>query len=151
MPQVYNDRFHALGESDTVGHAIEIALENRLTDLPVVDDRGRLAGLLTVSHLLGLLLPKAALLGDALPDLAFVQDTPEQLAAKLAGLANHEVSEFMAAPEHVAHPDTAVTELVLLLQRGAGSVPVVERDTRRLVGMVSARDILTALRPGGGR
>jgi CBS domain-containing protein len=40
---------------------------------------------------------------------------------------------------------------VLLLHNGANNVPVVDKDSRRLVGMVSARDLLTALQPRAGK
>ena len=43
------------------------------------------------------------------------------------------------------HPDTPPLEIVLQLYRGANNMPVVARETGRLVGMVSARDVLAAL------
>ena len=60
-------------------------------------------------------------------------------------------SKIDVKPDHVIHPDTPPLEIVLLLHKGANNVPVVDRDGGRLVGMVSARDLLTALRPGEGK
>ncbi len=59
--------------------------------------------------------------------------------------------DFVVKPDHVIHPDTPPLEIVLLLHQGANNVPVVDRDSGRLVGMVSARDLLTALQPGAGK
>jgi len=58
------------------------------------------------------------------------------------------VREFTVMPEHVVHPDTTPLQIILLLHQGANSIPVVARDSGKLVGMVSARDVLVAL---GGR
>ena len=48
-------------------------------------------------------------------------------------------------PESVVHPDTPPLEIVLRLYRGANNLPVVEREGGRLVGVVSARDVLAVL------
>ena len=147
----YSTDYQTLRPDDTVGHAIATVLEHRVLDLPVVDSKGHLIGILKVDRLLAGLLPKAAMLGDALPDLSFVSDTVEQLGEKLTALEPKKVRDVMEQPEPVVHPDTHIVEMVLLLQRGANALPVVERKDRRLVGMVSTRDILTALRAAGGR
>ena len=55
------------------------------------------------------------------------------------------VRHFAVKPDHVVHPDTSPMEVVMLLYKGANNVPVVDRDSGRLVGMVSARDVLAAL------
>ena len=44
--------------------------------------------------------------------------------------------EFVVEPDHVVHPDTPPLEIVLLLYQGANNIPVVDRGTGRLVGMV---------------
>jgi len=44
-----------------------------------------------------------------------------------------------------------VERFVLQLYRGANNLPVVERESGRLVGMVSARDVLAALHAKGKR
>jgi CBS-domain-containing membrane protein len=55
------------------------------------------------------------------------------------------VREFTVTAEHVVHPDTSPVEVVLQLYRGANNLPVVEREGGKLVGMVSAREVLAAL------
>jgi CBS domain-containing protein len=52
-------------------------------------------------------------------------------------------------PDHVVHTDTPPLELVRLLHEGINNIPVVDRDTGRLVGMASGRDLLLALRVEG--
>jgi CBS-domain-containing membrane protein len=61
------------------------------------------------------------------------------------------VQDYVEKVEEVVHPDTPPVEIVLLLHNGANNVPVVDRDSGRLVGMVSSRDLLAALRDGAGK
>ena len=126
-------------------------LDDRVSDLPVVDAAGKLVGMFKLERALAALLPKAALLGHGMPDLAFVSDTLESCATRCAKSSATPCANSSSKPDHVVHPDTPPLEIVLLLYQGANNVPVVERDSGRLVGMVSARDVLAALAAGSGK
>ena len=147
-PAIYQTVFPSLKDADTVGDAMRRMLDDRVNDLPVVDAAGKLIGMFKLDRLYATLLPKAALIGYGIPDLAFVSDTLGQLREKMHKIEHRAVHEFVVRPTHVVHPDTSPLEIVLLLHQGANNVPVVERDGARLVGMVSARDLLTALHSG---
>jgi len=144
-PVFFNHQFEALRDTDTVAEATERMLDHRVSDLPIVDAAGKLVGIFKLDRLLAGLLPSAALVGYWMPDLAFVSDDIDTLRRKMRELDAATVREFAVKPEHVIHPDTAPVEVVLQLYRGANNLPVVERDTGRLVGMVSARDLLAVL------
>jgi len=146
---IYNATFPSLRGSETVADAIRRMLDDRVSDLPVLDASGKLLGMFRLDRLYATLLPKAALIGYGVPDLAFVSDTLGQLREKMREIEDLAVRDFVVKPAHVVHPDTPPLELVLLLHQGINNVPVVDRDTGRLVGMVSARDLLTALRSEG--
>jgi CBS domain-containing protein len=148
-PMIYSTTFASLRDTDTVADATRRMLGDRVSDLPVVDASGALVGLFRLDRLYAALLPKAALLGDGLSDLAFVSDTLGQLREKMREIDHHPVREFTLMPEHVVHPDTTPMQIVLLLHQGANNIPVVAPDTGKLVGMISARDVLAALRAGG--
>ncbi len=142
---IYRTEFVSLKGGDVVGEATRRLLTHHVTDLPVVDDDNRLIGMLKLDRVLGSLLPKAALIGFGLEDLSFVPDSLDHLRQLMRAVADTPVRQLMVKAEHVVHPDTSPSEIVLLLYRGASNVPVVERETNRLVGMVSARDVLNAL------
>lgn len=142
---IYRTDFPSLQGGDVVGEATRRMLTNFVTDLPVVEDDGRLIGILKLERLLASLLPKGALIGFGMEDLSFVSDTLDHLRRQMHTVADTPVRHLMVKPDNVVHPDTSPVEIVLLLYRGASNVPVVERDTGKLVGMVSARDVLTAL------
>lgn len=143
----YRTDFIALAPDDTVERAIALLLDGRVADLPVRDAAGRFVGMFRVDRLLGALLPRAAQLPGGIEDLSFIAAGLDSLRGPMRALNARRVAEFTVAPEHVVHPDTAPVETVLLLQRGASAVPVVERGSGRLVGLASARDVLGALRP----
>jgi len=144
-PVIFNREFPSLKESDTIADAVRRMLDDRVSDLPVVDGANRLLGMFRLDRLYATLLPKAALIGYGVPDLAFVHDTLGQLREKMREIEGLPVRDFVVKPRDVVDPDTPPLEIVLLLHQGINNIPVVERDTGRLVGMVSARDLLMAL------
>jgi CBS-domain-containing membrane protein len=148
---IYQTDFSRLKDADTVGEALRRMLDDRVYDLPVVDAKGRLVGMFKLDCVYATLLPKAALIGYGMPDLAFLSDTLGQLREKMREIEPHAVHEFVVKPTHVIYPDTSPLEIVLLLHQGANNIPVVDRDGGRLVGMVSARDLLTALQAEEGK
>jgi CBS-domain-containing membrane protein len=152
MPQtvIRNTSFRALKDSDSVGEAVQGMLDDRVSDLPVVDGEGRLIGLFKLDLLLASLLPKAALIGYGVPDLAFISDTVTQLRERMREIETEHVRHFAVKPDHVVRPDTSPMEVVMLLYKGANNVPVVDRETGKLVGMVDARDVLAALQAKEG-
>ncbi|HYR00814.1 MAG TPA: CBS domain-containing protein [Casimicrobiaceae bacterium] len=150
-PAFFSQNFDTLRDTDTVAAATERMLEHRVSDLPIVDADGKLVGIFTLARLLAGLLPSAVLVGYGVPDLAFIPDDLDTLRRKMREIESAPVREFAAKPEHVVHPDTSPVEIVLQLYRGANNLPVVDRDSGRLVAMVSARDLLAVLHGQGGR
>lgn len=150
-PAIYQTDFPKLDDTETVGEALQRMLANRVSDLPVVDGAGKLIGMFRLEELYASLLPKAALIGHGISDLSFASDTLGELREKMDEIDDRPVHEFVVKPRHVVYPDTTPIEIVLLLHQGENNVPVVDRDSGRLLGMVSARDLLTALLPAGKR
>jgi CBS-domain-containing membrane protein len=142
---IFNRNFPLLKDTQSIADAVQRMLDDRVSDLPVVDADNRFIGMFRLDRLYATLLPKAALIGYGVPDLAFVHDTLGQLRAKMREIEKEPVRDFVVKPRDVVNPDTPPLEIVLLLHQGANNIPVVERDTGCLVGMVSARDLLTAL------
>lgn len=144
LASIFRSDFAALAASDTVGTAIAAMLRHGVTDLPVVDSVGTLRGLLKLERVFASLLPKAALIGHGMTDLGFVTNTLDELRTHMRDVEHHPVTAYVVPFAHTVTAETSPMELVLLLVRGANSVPVVDRDNR-LLGMVSARDLLHAL------
>jgi CBS-domain-containing membrane protein len=141
---IYNTEFESLRDSDTVIEATRRMLGARVADLPTVDDHGRLRGMFRLDCVLAHLLPKGALVGEGLQDLAFMRDDVGHLRDRMREVADRPVRDFLVPPAHTVRPDTSPVEIILLLFKGQNNVPVVDEDGR-LVGMASAREILAAI------
>lgn len=131
-----------LHPADTVGTAARYIVSHHLRHLPVVDEEGRYLGLFGIFSLLQLALPKAATLGRGLDSLSFAGDSPQELREHLHTAAGDSVLGSLRQDVPVVHPDTPLMETVLLLLRTRIALPVVEKDTGRLVGMISSWDAL---------
>jgi CBS-domain-containing membrane protein len=140
-------QFSALRDTDTVAVAVQQALAGSVRDLPVTDANGRFLGMFKIDDLLTSLLPQGALVGMGVPDLGFVHLTVDELRRKLRETEARPVRDFAVAPEDILRPDTSSLEAILLLHRGARSLPVVDHDGR-LVGVVGPRDVLRTLHAG---
>ncbi|WP_141576796.1 CBS domain-containing protein [Actinomadura sp. WMMA1423] len=117
---------------------IEIAdtlAERRISAVPVVDDDGRLTGIVTEADLLR----KQEHRGGAEPRRFALRRRP-QAQAKAAAF---DARGLMSTPVATVEPHTPVAEAARLLNaRGFKAVPVVKKDGR-LAGIVARRDLLS--------
>jgi CBS domain-containing protein len=136
-------------ESETIGHAAKQIIANRYINLPVVDATGRLVGLFGIYDLLALLVPRVAVIGNLLPNLRFVGEDVGELHRKFAAVKNSPVKRAVNREAVRVHPDTPLAEAIRLFCRNHMTLPVVERDTGRLVGMISYWDAAQMIVGGG--
>src|SRR4030095_13722140 len=101
---IFNPDFLSLQDTDTVREATRRMLQNRVSDLPVVDASGKLLGMLKLELLLAVVLPRACLIGPGVPDLSFVPDTIDDLRARMREIEDKPVKEFVIDAPHVIHP-----------------------------------------------
>lgn len=134
--------------SDTIFKAASLLLTNKISALPVVDNTGRYLGIFSMNRLLSLLLPRAALLEGGVSDLAFVSDPMETLCERMREHGERHVSTVMETDARVVYPDTPLLEVVLLLYRGENDIPVVDKQSGQLLGMVSGADLLALVCKG---
>ncbi|GBE11270.1 CBS domain protein [bacterium BMS3Bbin12] len=158
---IMNRRPVTLQATDTVAGALELLLKHRYRSIPIVDADRKFIGLFEARHLLGLLLPKAATVPGGLTDLTYVHDSIEDLRLRLREVSGLSVRECLenhaeAAPESssaekadddtvLVRPGTPLTETLLLLYRGRCSLPVVDAESGRLLGVVSYWEVFRRL------
>jgi CBS domain-containing protein len=133
---------------DTFGKAFNIMVDRRIRSLPVVDAQGVYKGMVDLFDVYQVLLPKAATLdSEFMQDLAFISGSKEKLKEKLEEAASRPVSEFLAGKEvEPIHPETAAQEALMLLFKHNGNIPVVDKNSHKLVGILSPWEILDPLR-----
>jgi acetoin utilization protein AcuB len=121
-----------LGPDAPLREAVNLMRDRKIRHLPVVEQGGRLVGMLTdrdVRH--------AALV----PALA------EHLPWELRRLKSLRIRDVMTWSVVTTHPEATVAQAgVIMFQRRIGSLPVV--DEGRLVGILTETDVLSALTKG---
>jgi CBS-domain-containing membrane protein len=130
-----------LHPSDTVRTATQYIMHHRYRNLPVVDDGGRYIGVFGVHCLLRLILPQAVVMKEGLTTIPFIRETLTDLHRRLIEVEDDPIGLCINEEVTVVEPDTPLLETLLVLYKTRTSVPVVEKATRRLVGMISYWDV----------
>ncbi len=114
---------------DFVSSIWRIMVETKYAGLPVVDEKGRLVGIITQYDLLK-------------KGYARVELKSESGQHK-----GPRVKEAMTYTVHYLYPWSSVEEAArLMVERGYGRVPIVEgEDTRRLVGIIDREDVIRVI------
>ena len=126
----------------TVADAANLFWIHHIGMLPVVDDAGRLVGILQLRNLLHLIMPVFV---DLIEDFDYVGDfgaieDREPAREEL----NLPITEVMEAPIYVEEDSGLVRAFAFIHKHGLLDLPVVNRDGR-LVGLASRVDIGRAL------
>lgn len=130
-----------LKPTDLISTAARYIMKHRYRNLPVVDDEGHYLGIFGVNCLLKLVLPKAAIMEQGLESVSFIKETLADLHARLREVEDEPVSVCMNQDVTTVPPDHPLVETLLILYRTKTSIPVVDPDSGKLVGMISYWDV----------
>ena len=134
-----------LSATDTVSKGIGYIMDKRFRNVPIVDGQGFYLGVFGVDCMLRLVLPKAALMEHGLTDISFVSDNLKDLRRRLREYVDKPVTICLSDEATVIEPDTPLLETLLVLYHSRRSVPVVNPDDGRLLGVVSYWDVGRAI------
>ncbi len=128
-------------------HAAKILLENRINGAPVVDETGKLVGILCQSDLIAqqkkLPIPSFFTFLDGLISLTSMKQFEKQVQ-KIAAVT---VAQAMTPDPVTVKPDTDIEAVAaLMVDQSFHTIPVV--DEGKLLGIVGKEDILRTLIPG---
>ena len=129
-----------LKPTDVISTAARYIMEHRYRSLPVVDEYGCYLGMFGVNCLLRLSLPQAAIMEHGLDSVSFIRETLADLHDRLREVENQPVTLCMNTEIEAVPPDNPLVETLLLLYRTMNSIPVMEPDTCKLLGMISYWD-----------
>jgi CBS domain-containing protein len=125
----------------TIAEAIRLMLDNRISGVPVIDEAGRLVGILTEGDLLRR--------GETATErhrprwLEFLMG-PGRLAEEYVRTHGRRIAEVMTRDPVSVAPDTSLKEIVELMERHRiKRVPVLDGDAP--VGILSRADLLRGL------
>lgn len=126
----------------TVSHVIYLLHQSGLASLPVVDEDGRVVGMISERDLIRAVLPGYV---DMLQSVAFLPSL-DQLSRRLHEIGPKPVAEFMTEEVVAARPDDNDLHVAdLMIRKGLKQIPVLD-DQKRLVGVVRRIDLLHRLR-----
>ena len=129
-------------ESDeSVTRAVQLMLQNKISGLPVVDDKGEFVGIVTEGDFL-----RRGELGTQRQRPRWLEFLlgPGRLAAEYVQASGQKVAQVMTPEVKTIAPETPLEEIVRLMEHHrVKRLPVVQDG--KLVGIVSRADLLHAL------
>jgi len=124
-----------------LGQVIRLLEQSGHASLPVVDEEGRVIGVVSERDIIRALLPGYM---DLLRSASFLPSL-NQMAKKLKEIAHLPVERFMTREVVACKPeDTDLHVADLMLRKGLKQIPVVD-EAGRLVGVVRRIDLLSHL------
>ena len=150
--EIMTEEVVVVSEKATIREAVEGMLSHGISGVPVVDEKGRLSGVLSESDLI--LGDKTTQVPHRLLD-AFVRllmgeadvraSAAGDLAARLAEIGPAPVEEYMTWPVYSATPDMSVEEVAALVtEHDINRIPVVD-EKGCVVGIISRHDLLRGM------
>lgn len=136
--------------SDTIGVAARKIMRRRYRSLPVVDDDRVFLGVVKVNRMLGIILPENAVLlsiGDAAK--AHLGLTLDDLRENLDRMMNDPITACIEKEVVTVAPETSLIETLLTMYHHERNLPVVDRESGKLEGMISYYDIGDMILQGG--
>ena len=133
-----------LAPETEIAKAAQTLLDNRINGAPVVDDAGKLVGILCQSDLIAqqkkLPIPTLFTFLDGIIQLSSTKQIEKQVR-KIAALT---VSDAMTSKAITVQPDTGIdTVAALMVDSNFHTLPVVEGE--KLVGVIGKEDVLRIL------
>lgn len=129
-----------LHPEDSIITGINIVMKYRYRRLPVVDADGVFQGIFGVSCLLRLALPTAVVMEDGLENIHFVRENLSDLRRRLKEVENEPISLCMRQESIQIAPDMPLLETLRTLYLARASLPVVDPDSGKLLGIISYFD-----------
>jgi len=132
-----------------VADAVLEMIRHQVHNIPVIDEAGAFIGLFSLRRLAHALLPIAAQVDVESFDIGFLSDSSDEFLLRLQSVGRQPVSQLLEKKKKLrfCEPDTSIPKLLQLLSENPASLPVVvvEGRANRVVGMISAWDVLTKL------
>ena len=130
-----------LAKKDTIGEAVRALLASGLPALPVIDERGRFAGVFGEREFMGALFPGYL---DQLKGAAFLRRSLDETLEKRDACRMEPVGRYMNTDHVEVAPDYADTQVAeIFLHHRVLIVPVV--DDGEVVGVIRRADFFRAV------
>jgi CBS domain-containing protein len=132
-----------VGRSANIAEIARLLGEHRITGVPVVDEEGRLLGVVTHEELINVFLPHYLSMFD---ELAFLDDlgTLEEQTMEQIEPSLFLAEDIMYADPHTVGPDTSMMKVAaIMLNNKHVLLPVVD-EQKRVVGVINRSAVSAA-------
>ena len=134
----------SISPESEIAQAAKLLLTNRINGVPVINDTGKLVGILCQSDLIiqqkNIPIPSLFTLLDGFIPLT----SSKKLDKEVEKIAATRVADAMTADPVTLNPDTGIEEVAaLMVEKSYHTLPVVEAG--KLVGIVGKEDVLRTL------
>ncbi|MBC8391839.1 MAG: CBS domain-containing protein [Deltaproteobacteria bacterium] len=143
--EIMNPIKTSLFAEDPASTAIDFMLEKHMGLVPVVDKDGVFVGLLSGDRLMHFMLPRTVSMMRGKKYAGFVRESREELKERLDELRLRTIGELVDRFASVAYPDTGLIDAMIMLSEKQNVIPIVERETKKLVGAISFFTILNKI------
>ena len=130
-----------LHPDDKIMTGIRYIMDKRYRRLPVVDENGCFRGIFGVNCLLRMTLPKAVVMEQGVESVNFIHESLSDLRRRVAEYENKPISFCMHSDSVQIPPDLPLLEALLVLYKTRASIPVVDPDTGKLLGVITYWDV----------
>jgi len=131
--------------TDKISLAADHIMAQRCRRLPVIDEDGRYVGVFGINCLLRLVLPQAVVIERGLETASFMKTTLSDLHHRFNEVKDEPITLCIKDDASTVAPDTPLVETLRVLYGHMGSLPVVDPDDGRLLGVVSYWDVGAAI------
>ena len=131
--------------TDKISLAADHIMAQRCRRLPVIDEDGRYVGVFGINCLLRLVLPQAVVIERGLETASFMKTTLSDLHRRFNEVKDEPITLCIKDDASTIAPDTPLVETLRVLYGHMGSLPVVDPDDGRLLGVVSYWDVGAAI------
>lgn len=139
VKEIMTDNVVAVSEDTEIKEAARLLSENRISGMPVIDETGKVIGVVTEADILASAgIKKEHRFMDILKHL-FGEPVP-------SGRKGEYVKEIMTSPAITTHADADIRDIAKILdEKRIKRLPVVDKEGR-LIGIISRADIIKAIR-----
>lgn len=132
-------------QKDTlVSEGLKVLQEHRVRKLVVLDGE-RFVGFFSLKGIIRHLLPKALTLQEEIPDMEFIHGDEADVIERLGALGEKILSDVVTEPPVFVTNETDLTETLRHLYVHDSPLPVVDKLSRKFLGLVTAQSMLEYL------
>lgn len=133
-----------VSENDTVEQALRLLDEKQVRAAPVIDENGVFKGMFSTHEVIKSLVP--SYMTQGIQSLDFATGASTVLASRLKKMFPTRVGNHVLEDDCVKITDNTNTwEALRMLTRYGSPIPVVDRDTKKLIGLISEQSAIEAL------